>query len=368
MSTNFLATGTLANVGGGLTPSTGNNGYTTSSAQLWLRRRFIDVLEETLYFYRYGTMEEIKNGYLTHSWARMEKTQASAFTKTTGGGGLTASTTPTAGYTVGITPADTAQPVGTITVNPEQYVVKNTIADMVIDFTVLDIIKKGMEHFANAAARRIDVEIQNVIYNKLSATAGATYFVDHASPKTITTIAGYEGSGYIAGNIGNAVMRVSDVAALATKLDNNSAPSFGEMAGNYMLVVHTRVAHDLMTQEGQTGFVNIFAQTPEQVQRIVRGYVGTVYGMNVVKTPHVQTKESSSGGSKVTLFPSYAIAKGLYGVLKYRFNTYYVPTSSIDTSDPLAQRAVYGVKFTFNSVVLDTDCGIVAYSNTMAPA
>ena len=353
-----------AGLGVGLTPASGNNGYTGSAAQTWLRRSFIDVLEENLYFYRYGMMEEIKNGYLTHSWARMEKTSHTAFTRTTAGGGLLGNP-PETGFSVGQTPDDTNQPVGTISVNPEQYAIVNTIADMMLDFSVLDLVKQGMMHFANAAARRIDFDIQNVIYNRLSAISDAVYFVDHAAPKAITAIAGYEGSNYIDANIGNGRMRMSDCAALATKLKNNSAPMYnasGADSGFYMLIVHTFVAFHLMTEAGQTGFVNVFAQTSENVRRMVNGYVGTVYGMSIVQSPFVQTKESSTGNDKVVVYPSYAMAMGLYGVLKYRFQTYYTPASAISDSDPLGQRAKYGVKYTFNSIVLDPDCGVVAYS------
>ena len=349
LTTSFYGAGTLANIGDGLTPASGNNGYTTTAAQTWLRRQFIDVLEENLYFYRYGTMENIKDGYLTHSWARMEKTSEDSFTETTGGGGLLANNVPASGYSVGITPAPVNQHVGTISVNPRQFAIRNVIADMMTQHSVLDIVRQGIDHFANAAARRIDKETQKVIYDKLSATTGAVYFVDHASPKAITAIAGYEGSNYIGANLDNAVMTIQDVAHIATKLKVKSAPKFDAMegmtSGFYILAVHTFIADDLMTQSGQTGFVNVFAQTPEEVKRIAKGYVGTVYGMSIMETPFIQTKDSSTGGSKVTLYPSYAIAKGLYGVLKYRFNTYFNPASAIDDSDSLGQRTTYGVKF-----------------------
>lgn len=366
-------TGTYA--ASGLTPSTGNNGYVGSSAQTWLRRTFIDVLEPNLYFYRYGQMEEIKDGYLTHSWARMEKTAGSAFTKTTTGGAgsgkdyLSGSINPAGtNFSVGYTPADTNQKVGVITVNPEQYAIVNTLADMMTEHSVIDIVKQGIKHFANAAARRIDEDTQLVLYNALTDAnkLNDPYFVDRGTgTPTNTDTRRYEEARLKDDKIREATMAASDVAAIAAKLKERAATPYDNMGGTFILLVHTFVAHDLQTESTTTanGFVNIFAQTPEQVQRMVKGYVGTVYGMSIMDTPYIQTKKSSTNVSnQVTVYPSYGLAQGGYGVLKYRFNTYFVPASQTSDGDPLAQRTRYGVKFTYASVVLDEDRLQLAYS------
>ena len=367
-TTAFFGHGTLTNVGQGLTPASGtNNGYTASSAQTWLRREFIQVLEENLYFYRCGTMETIRNGYLTHSFPRMDKTSEDSFTETTGGGGLLSNNVPASGYSVGVTPGITNQPVGTISVNPRQFAIRNVIADMMTEFSVLEIVRQGIMHFANAAARRIDKETQKIIYTKLSANTDRIYFVDRDGTVTETGIARYNDAKLKGANVSKAVMTVKDIAAIVTKLKVKSAPPFdateGMTSGFYPLLVHTFVAHDIMTEAGQTGFVNIFAQTPEEVKRIAKGYVGTVYGMSIMETPFITTYLSVTGDTtSAVVYPSYAIARGLYGVLKYRFNTYFNPASRIDDSDPLAQRTQYGVKFSWNAIVLDEDCGVLAYS------
>lgn len=374
MALSFYGAGTLSGVGTGATPASGNNGYTGSAAQTELRSYFIDVLEPNLFFYRAGQMETISNGYLTRAWARMEKTDEDKVTETTGGGGLTATGVPTTGYTVGLTPADTDQPFGVITVNPRQFAIKNTVTDMMIQFSVLDHVKQGMKHFAKAMARRIDKEIQNTLYNGLTSTANSatprTIYVDHKTGGTVDSIDDYEGDDYKGENLSNGIMRVTDIDEVTTYFEENSADRFGGMGvmgendtGHYILIVHTKVAHRLKTEGTAVGgFLNIFAQTPKEVQRIVNGYVGTIYGVHVMSSPFVQTKDSSADNTKVTVYPSYGIAPGLFGVLKYQFNTYYVPLSAIDTADPMAQRAIYGVKMTTNFVVLDKDCGVIVYS------
>ena len=363
--TSFPASGSLA-VGTstmyGLAPASGNQGYTASIAQSWLDRMFIRNIEPELLFARFGKMATIVAGYLTHQFARMDDVATSSVTQLTAGG-VGGTATPGTGTSIGITPNPVQLNAGTISVTPDQFAIYTVMADMLVDFSALNLMKKATEVLGRACGRRIDEYTQNVLYTKLTATSGGVYYVDHQTTPTATSLASYNSAQFKGANRANGVMKMSDLARMAAKLYKNHAPKMN-IGGSeaYCLIVHPDVMHELITETGLSGFINVFAQTSPAVMRIMKGYVGTVYGIHVLQSANVQTKRSVAGNSNSTLvYPSYAIAEGLYGIFRYNFRVFRTPMTSSD-SDPLAQRTKFGIKFVYSAVVLDTKCGFVSYS------
>ena len=75
-----------------------------------------------------------------------------------------------------------------------------------------------------------------------------------------------------------------------------------------------------------------------------------MYGVRVIKSAFIQTFAST-----VTVYPTYVVGEGAYGVpMLQKLQAYITPRSASD-SDPLAQRVKVGAKVAFESIILQQD-------------
>ena len=329
--------------------------YNMGVAQTHLSERIVDTLEPKLQMYRFGRMESIVDGYATHAFARSKQIPHTAFTETTTGG-LSANTN-----TIGMTPAPTDTGFAMITVQPRQWVIRGIVSDMVQMFNVVNFSRRGLMEFVSAGARLIDNVIQEKLFT-LSSVAGNLTIIYNGTGTAPTTQAGITNT-----NKADCVFKFNNLADLRNVLVNRYAEGFARLSGSYVLVANNNVTTDILKDEGQNQFTDIMKHTPEQVRKIVKGYVGTGYGVSVIESNFIQTKDNGqTGNNRVVIYPSYLIGEGLFGVLKYRVKSTMIPHTMPDKSDPAGQRNEFALNIIFNTVILDVDCGQVVLSTATA--
>ena len=337
------------NVGGG--EYNYSSHFNQAIAQSWLNRMLIQPLEQNLVFSRYGRMESIQNGYLTHTWARPEKILHTAITRITENG-LNSDTTK-----IGQSPPVLPYRIAMTSATPEQWVLGIGVADMIQQFNVIDYINTAFAQIGMAFARLFDSWIQDRLY---AFASGTNLSISHSGNSTPAT----DVNTFVTANKADSYLKLKDVRRLATTLENRSVPRYGiggeggmgaDAGGTYVLIVHTNVKHDLLDDDASNQLIDIFKNTPETIQRLIRGYVGTYNGVSVVSSNFVQTKTSTGTGTP-TVYPSYALGRGAFGVLKYRYTGRIVSFDQVDTVDYAGQRAIASVNAIFEAKVLDPAC------------
>ena len=331
--------------------ATGNKGYTTDPKQAWLNRQTIANLEEVLLFHLFGTMPEIKNGYLTHQFHRFKKIGQSSITETSTSGSVAGASNKT-----GVTQTEVHVTQGVISVVPRQFVIHDVIADVVEQFSIFSTIKGALVEFGHAMGRKADVLIQDTLYAAAVATGGPlTYVPSRAANGTETAITGL--SDYTTTVGSKAKLTFKDVANGVRILRKDSARGFMALGDTYAVIMHTDVAYDLRIQTENNGFLELSKHVSETISKILKGMVGMIHGATVFETPHVQLKSNGlTGSNKVDVYPTYFIGAGAYGVLDYSIGTYVTYPNTADKDDPLGQRGTVGIKMAYNAVVLDNEC------------
>ena len=325
--------------------STAFNGFNGNPNQEWLNRSAIPTLEETLLFYYYCQDPIKKDGYATHSFFQVEKITGD----------------PTDVTTASSNPSDTDVNIATKSVTPKEYGYVGTYNHNVERFNVMDVMRAGGMALGNAMGRYLDKLIQKTMTDPIATgtptaadlTRNARYLVK-SGQTAITAI-----NSYTSTNVRNLAM--TDLARMAGLLRSRSVPEFGSQG--YVCIMSHEVAFDLMTATpaNSLNWNTFVQQTPVGVQRIFNGYLGKVFGLTVYQNSHIQTFASTGTGTP-TIHPTFFIGMGAIGALKWDFKGHYVSPENKSVGNPIALFGKIGCTMTFNSLILQPDSYVVAFS------
>ena len=332
----------------GISPSTGNAGYTGSPLQSYLDRNVIRNPEPRTHMLRFGREPLVRNGYLTTQFARfLQLTDESLVTETTAAGLNSQSNT------VGTTPVEVHVPFGVISVTPKQYVITDRIADFMLMVSPLDMITNGLIEYRYLTERHRDSLIQDTLTSFAATSPSNTSYAGSVSAL----------SGFTSTNRSTTVLDLDDIRRLNRNLKRNNVPRFPSLADSFALVIHEDCEFDIASDKTANGYLDIIKHVSENSRPLFSGVITKIAGFMVFATSHIQTKTGATNNDIV--YPCFALAMGAFAVLNYQYRVYAGMPNSTE-SDPVAQRAWYGIKYAFATKVLEPAAFIVHYCQASA--
>ena len=281
--------------------------------QTWLDRTVLENFEPNLRFYDMWEKPARPAGYNTLAWTRCNK--------------LTVTPT-TATLTEWITPDDTAITFTTISLTANQYGMYAIITDILEDVSPVPMVSEALKVIGQNMARIIDQVIQGV----LAAGTNVIY------PGTISARA----------NIAATDLMTPTLLAKANAfLSTKAAPVFWD---GYIACMHPNIIFDLQTGTATWAFMDLSKYTEAGRAQLVKGEIGKIFNVRVVSSPFIQTFAST-----VTVYPTYVMWKGAYGVADLQGLRSYMVGDGASKSDPLAQRRYVWAKVAFNAIILQQD-------------
>ena len=281
--------------------------------QTWLDRTVLENFEPNLRFYDMWEKPARPAGYNTLAWTRCNK--------------LTVTPT-TATLTEGVTPDDTAITFTTISLTANQYGMYAIITDILEDVSPVPMVSNALKVIGENMARIIDQVIQGVL-----ATGTNVIYAGDA-----TTRASIDASD---------LMTATTLAKANAFLSTKAAPVYGD---GYIAVMHPNVIFDLQTGTATWAFMDLSKYTESGRAQLVKGEIGKIFNVRVVSSAFIQTFAST-----VTVYPTYVMWKGAYGVADLQGLRSYMVGDGASKSDPLAQRRYVWAKVAFNAIILQPD-------------
>ena len=281
--------------------------------QTWLDRTVLENFEPNLRFYDMWEKPARPAGYNTLAWTRCNK--------------LTV--TPTnATLTEWVTPDDTAITFTTISLTANQYGMYAIITDILEDVSPVPMVSNALKVIGENMARIIDQVIQGV----LAAGTNVIY------PGTVSARA----------NIAATDLMTPTLLAKANAfLSTKAAPVYWD---GYIAVMHPNVIFDVQTGTATWAFMDLSKYTEAGRAQLVKGEIGKIFNIRVVSSAFIQTFAST-----VTVYPTYVMWKGAYGVADLQWLRSYMVGDGASKSDPLAQRRYVWAKVAFNAIILQQD-------------
>lgn len=293
--------------------SRSNINYSWQLLQTWLDRTVLENFEPNLRFYDMWEKPARPAGYNTLAWTRCNK--------------LTVTPT-TATLTEWVTPDDTAITFTTISLTANQYGMYAIITDILEDVSPVPMVSNALKVIGENMARIIDQVIQGV----LAAGTNVIY------PGTISARA----------NIAATDLMTPTLLAKANAfLSTKAAPVFWD---GYIACMHPNIIFDLQTGTATWAFMDLSKYTEAGRAQLVKGEIGKIFNVRVVSSPFIQTFAST-----VTVYPTYVMWKGAYGVADLQGLRSYMVGDGASKSDPLAQRRYVWAKVAFNAIILQQD-------------
>ena len=293
--------------------TTANVNLSWQLLQTRLDRTVLENFEPNLRFYDMWEKPARPAGYNTLAWTRCNK--------------LTV--TPTnATLTEWVTPDDVAINFTTISLTANQYGMYAIISDILEDVSPVPMVANAAKVIWANMARIIDEVIQGVL-------ALGTNVIYAWAATTRATIAATD------------LLTTTDLAKANAFLSTKAAPVFGD---GYIAVMHPNVLFDLQTGTATGAFLDLSKYTESGRAMIVNGEVGKIFNVRVVTSSYIQTFSST-----VTVYPTYVMWKGAYGVADLQGLRSYMVGDGASKSDPLAQRRYVWAKVAFNAIILQQD-------------
>jgi N4-gp56 family major capsid protein len=142
-------------------------------------------------------------------------------------------------------------------------------------------------------------------------------------------------------------MTATTLAKANAFLSTKAAPVFWD---GYIACMHPNVIFDLQTGTATWAFMDLSKYTESGRAQLVKGEIGKIFNVRVVSSPFIQTFAST-----VTVYPTYVMWKGAYGVADLQGLRSYMVGDGASKSDPLAQRRYVWAKVAFNAIILQQD-------------
>lgn len=281
--------------------------------QTWLDRTVLENFEPNLRFYDMWEKPARPAGYNTLAWTRCNKLTVSPAS---------------ASLTEWVTPDDTAITFTTISLTANQYGMYAIITDILEDVSPVPMVSNALKVIGQNMARIIDQVIQGV----LAAGTNVIYAGTAANRASLA-----------ATDVMTATLLAKANAFLSTK----AAPVFWD---GYIATMHPNVIFDLQTGTSTWAFMDLSKYTEAGRAQLVKGEIGKIFNVRVVSSPFIQTFAST-----VTVYPTYVMWKGAYGVADLQGLRSYMVGDGASKSDPLSQRRYVWAKVAFNAIILQQD-------------
>ena len=283
-------------------------------AQRYLQQTVLPNFEPETYFYDMGTKPVSPDGYATVAWTRMNRM------------------TYTPAQTLlqeGVTPVEKDISNDTIEATYQEYGMYVSLSTKFLKLSPIPVLANAVKQIRYNMARIVDAVIQTELITN------GTYVL---YPSTLTTRASITSTSY---------MTAALLAKGSAFLDSKAAPRIG---GFYVSQIHPNVCYDLRTETNTGSFIDV--NKYKMPEKIYTGEIGELQGVRIVKNPFIQTVIDGVGGT-VTIYPSYIMGDGAYGVPTLQsMQTYMTPIDTATDSDPLAQRVKAGAKMLFTTKIL----------------
>lgn len=281
--------------------------------QTYLNKKVLEIFEPELKFHDMGEKPIRASWFNTLAWTKVDQLRVTASS---------------ALLTEGTTGSESSLTMTTISMTPNQYGLYVTMSDLLIDVAPIALISKAATVVGQNLARIIDSVIQSVL-----ATTGTNVL--------------YGGSATSRATIGASdTMKATLLARANALLSTKAAPTFND---SYVAVMHPNCIYDLQMESGTGTFIDLVKYT-SAVQRAFKWEIGMLFNVRVVKSAHIQTFAST-----VTVYPTYIMGQGAYGVADLQAMRSYITPRTASDSDPLSQRVKVWSKVAFNAIVLQQD-------------
>ena len=314
-----------------MTTTTGNINSVGQVLQILLQKKVLENFEPNLYFYQYGEQPIWTDGYHTLAWTRVNRL-TNLYSNSI--------------LQEWVTPVATDTNNNTISITPTQYGLYVVISDMLLKQAPFDIVSRNALEVSHNLSRIIDESIQNTLWT--TAPAANVWYVN----ATVLKVTGGARNSIVAGDKLTAAMLAEADSGLQVK----AAPQLG---GYYIGMFHTNVVYDLRTETTTGAFIDV--NKYKRPEEILKGEVGTLWGIRVVSSPFI--RRTTNTGS-VVVYPNYFIGAGAYGVGMLQAPATHVTPNTATDSDPLAQRIKIGAKVAFGTLILQPDSLLIIESTS----
>lgn len=201
------------------------------------------------------------------------------------------------------------------------------ISDLAAEEYPQDIVAIAAERVARQAVSSLDVLVRDI----LAAGTSVLYVTGSArSSQAVTNI--------ITGAI---------VKKVVANLEANNVPRFAD--GYYRCLIHPYVKYDLETDTAAGGWMDANKYTNSMP--LLAGELGAYAGVRFMVSSQAKVF-ATAGASSANVYSSYFFGPDSYSVADLqRLQAYYVAPGG-DHSDPLAQQALVGWKFTTGAALI----------------
>lgn len=233
----------------------------------------------------------------------------------------------TSELTEGVTPSSASIATNKYTVTWKQYGQHILLTDKLITTAIDPVLEDVSDRLGYTAALSTD----NIIRDHLiaNATANIQYTSTAVSDATVTA-----GMTFVA----------QDAIKAVRELDAQDAPSID---GDYVWVVPSRVAQDIMADTSAGGFIELNKYVSGLAEKALNGEIGKVYQARIVKS---NAMTSAANAGSVNVYRTFMLAKDAFActsVDKDHVELIVKQVGSAGTADPLNQIATVGYKLQF---------------------
>ncbi len=231
--------------------------------------------------------------------------------------------------TEGVIPSEISVTSANVTATIAQYGQFAKISDL-FDMTAIDgPMKEFMELFGRAGAETVE----DLIAAELEDTLTQAWVPDATSG---------------AANANDDALAAADVATLKQFIKQMVALKIAYVGpheqGKYIVVLHPAAQYDLMADVNTGGWVDVNKYVGLEQKNIMRGEIGSAYGMRFTSSDKML---SVANASAVSVKSNYILGEECFGVVDLGGKNVQIiskPHGSGGTSDPLNQIATVGYK------------------------
>ena len=266
----------------------------------------------------------------------------------------------------GVAPAsNTYRELGlnTVEVGLTQYGEILTVTDLLSATSLLDVLKEGVRVLGQDAALKADNISRDAIVTgtDIGAVGSAKRYANPTG--TVTNFATLK-----AATVANSYISSTDLLDAVTQLKANKANPYN---GKFTAIVPPQVSRDMFRD---TDFLNnIWYGGEKGVGSIVKGEIGTFYGVRIVEAgnPFIESSAAATEGvfdGAGNIFSTLVLGENAFGVVKLAGDSPMSPKVTVltgpDKSDILNQSIKAGYKCYYAAKLLNSKRAVVVKSKS----
>jgi N4-gp56 family major capsid protein len=253
--------------------------------------------------------------------------------------------------------------LNTVSVELTQYGEILTVSDLLSATSLLDVLKEGVKVLGQDAAQKADNLSRDAIVTgtDIQATGAAKRY---ANPNgSVTSFATLKSA-----TVANSYISSTDLLDAVTQLKANKANPYN---GKFTAIVPPQVSRDMFRD---TDFLNnIWYGGEKGVGSIVKGEIGTFYGVRIVEAsnPFIESSSATSEGTfdgAGNIFSTLVLGENAFGVVKLAGDSPMSPKVTVltapDKSDILNQSIKAGYKCYYAAKLLNGKRAVVVKSKS----